>query len=379
MTKTTKTILWIVVALIVIGGIWYGVGRKPTEEKVVRVGAIFPLSGKYGYIGEYLKSGAELAKDELNLEGGINDRRLEIVYEDSQADTKTAISAYKKLSEVDGLNNFFTTISGVTLGIAPLAEKNKDLIFSVGTASLDISNAGDYIFRHNLLPSTEAEFLANFIINDIGLEEIGVIYVNNDAGLSYKKALDNAFEKLGGKIKVVESHETGETDYRTQLTRIKSSEVKGVVAFSYSAEVAHILKQSKELNLNTQWFGIYDVESPKLLEIAGDSSEGLIYTHYFNPDSSLSIVKKYIGNYKKRYQEDSEAYAALMYDSVRVLVEAMRRCENLRDSTCIKNKLYEIKDFSGVTGNITFDSNGDTKKGIIIKKVENGQFVPYEE
>jgi branched-chain amino acid transport system substrate-binding protein len=378
MNKTTKIILWLIAAIIVIGGIYYGVSRKPAEEQVIKVGAIFPLSGKYGYIGEYLKSGAELAKDELNKKGGIKGKRLEIVYEDSQADTTTGINAYKKLSEVEGIKNLFTTISGVTLGIAPLAEQNKNLVFCVGSASLDISKAGDYIFRHNLLPSDEAKILAEFIFKDMGLKEIGMIHVNNDAGVSYKNTFENSFKELGGEIKIIETHEPKATDYKTQLTKIKESGVKGVVAFSYSAEVAQILKQSKELGLNVQYFGIYDVESPKLLETAGDAAEGLIYTHYYDPQSSREIAKKYTENYKKRYQKESEAYAALMYDSVRVLAEAMKRCQNPQDPTCIKNELYKIKNFPGVTGDITFDSNGDTEKAIIIKTVKNGQFAPYK-
>ena len=391
MSKQTKTIIGIiiVIAVIVIG---YGIYKKsnqpistestaikPASEKVIKIGAILPLSGKYSFIGEYLREGAELAKDEINSKNGINNAKLKIIYGDSQADTKIGLNSYKKLSGVDDIHIFLTTISGVTLGIAPVAEKNKDLIFSVGTASTKISDAGDYIFRHNLLPQTEAQTLAKFIYNKMKIKEIGVLFVNAASGVSYKNAFKKSFKEIGGKIKIIESHEKGATDYRTQLMKIKSSGVKGAVAFSYSNELAIILKQSKELNLDVQWFGIYDAESPKLLEIAQNAADGLIYTHYFDSTFSSPVAKKYNKNYKAIYNRNSESYAALMYDSVNVLAQAIKNCHEPSDTTCIKNELYKIKHFPGVTGDITFDANGDTKKKVIIKTVKNGKFVPYEE
>jgi len=100
---------------------------QPEKEETIKIGAILPLSGKYGYIGGYMAEGLEMAKDEINSSGSVNGRKLEIVYEDSLADTKTGISAYQKLARIDGVNVVFTTISGVSLGIAPLAEEDKKM------------------------------------------------------------------------------------------------------------------------------------------------------------------------------------------------------------------------------------------------------------
>ncbi len=383
MNKITKIILWVIIVLVIIGGIWYGANKKQTQIPVsqtpIKIGAILPLTGKYSFIGEYLKEGAELAKDEINSNNRIDGTKLEIIYEDSQADTKLALSSYKKLSEFDDVNIFLTTISGVTLGIAPLAEENKNLVFSIGTASTKISNAGDYIFRHNLLPRTEAKVLAKFIHDKMNIEEVGMLFVNADSGISYRDAFEESFEKIGGEIKIIESHEKGTGDYRTQLMKIKSSGVNAIAAFSYSNELALALKQAQELGLNVQWFSIYDAESPKLLEVARDSANGLIYTHYFDSDFRSLIAEKYNENYRQKYNRDSESYAALMYDSVKVLSRAIENCRESVNPTCMKDELYQIKDFHGVTGNISFNVKGDTEKQIIIKTIKNGEFISYKE
>jgi len=379
MNKTTKIILFIVAILIVLGGIWYGTSRKPAEKGAIKIGAILPLTGKTSYIGEYMKEGIELAKDEVNTQGGVKGRKLEIVYEDSQGDTQKGLTSYQKLVNIDGLKILLSGISNVILGIAPLAEKDHALVFAIGAADPKISAAGDFIFRHNLLPQTEMKVLADLVYNKKGYKQMAGIFVNTESGVGYRDEFKKNFEALGGEIKIIEMYEKGAADVRSQLTKIKATGVGAVMAGSYTQELGYILKQSKELGLDVQWFSGYPAEGPELLKIAGDTANGLIYTHFFSPESSLLLVVEYQRKYKERYGKISESYAALAYDNVKVLAEVMKKCSNPTDSTCVKNELYKVKDFAAVTGNITFDQNGDTHKEILIKTVRNGQFVPYSE
>jgi len=249
--------------------------------------------------------------------------------------------------------------------------------FSVGTASPKISDAGDYTFRHNLLPQAEAEFLADFVYNKAGFEEIGIVYVNADAGTAYKEYFVPEFEALGGGIILVEGYESGATDFKTLLGKIKESKAKAVFAISYTQELGFILKQAKELGVEKQWFGLYDAEGPKLLEIAGNAAEGLVYSHYFDPDSGEPLAASYFENYSNRFGKESESYAALCYDSLHVIVNAIEQCGG-ENPECVKEELYQTKDFPAVTGAITFDEKGDTEKALIAKTVSNCKFVPFD-
>lgn len=374
MNKTTKIIGGIIVlTIIVLIVVFY----KPVPKGTIKIGALFSLTGTTSSYGEHMKEGTDLAKDEINAQGGIKGRKIEIVYEDTQGDTQQGITAYQKLVNIEGLKVLLAGISNVVLGVAPLAEQNQVLVFAIGTAAAQISEAGDFIFRHNLLPQTEAKVLADLVYNKKEYKEIAGIFVNTESGVSYRDEFKKNYEELGGNIKLIEMYEKGAADFKTQLTKIKASGVKAVFAGSYIKELGYILKQSKELGLDVQWFSAYVAEGPEVLDIAKDSANGLIYSHFFNPESPS--IKEYQKKYEERYGKSSEFYAALAYDNVKILAEVMKKCSNPEDSVCIKSELYKIKDFPAVTGKITIDDKGDTSKEIVIKTIKNGQFVPYED
>ncbi len=377
MTKTAKIIIGIIIVVIVIAGIWYGISRKPAEKEMVKIGVALALTGNQASYGETIKKGIDLAIKEINASGGINGRKLQAVYEDHQGDTKLGISAYQKLVNIDGIKILFSAVSGPTLAMIKTAENDKTLLFAIGVATPSLSDAGDYIFRHNLLPRDEITALADFLYNQKGIKEIGLLTVNVEAGIGYRDTFKQIFEKLGGKIKITEMYEKGATDYKTQLIKIKQTGVKNAIGFSYSQEMGVILKQSKEINLDARWFSVYPIEDVKLLEIAGQAAEGLIYTHFF--DSKMDSMKNYNENYYKEYKNYPNSFAALAYDNVKIISEVMKKCANPEDATCVKDELYKVKNFPGVTGKITFDQNGDSEKEIIFKTVKNGEFVKYEE
>jgi len=347
-----------------------------SERQPVQVGAVFPFSGSLSYFGPYLQRGFDIAVSEINGDGGINGHKLAVIYEDSQSATAQGITAYNKLSGVNDIHTIFVTISGPTLGIAPLAEKNHDLLFNVGSASPKISEAGDYVFRHNLLPDDEASFLANSICNKFNYKEIVVLYANTEAGVAYK----NLFEKdylPCGTIKAEETYDISASDFRTQLSKIRQANTRAVLLISYTQEAGLILNQAKELGLNVQWFDVYAVEGPTLIATAGKNADGLIYTHFFAENNSKEY-QDFKNKFVAAYGVEPEFNSVLAYDSMKVLAKAMKQCTNPEDAVCIKNELYKTQNFFGLTGPISFDANGDTRKTVILKTVKDGKFVPYK-
>lgn len=381
MNTTKKVIIgFVIIFAIVFGYRAYKnsarIATKGVIQEPIKIGAILPLTGNSAFYGEPIKTGMDLATEEINASGGIQGKDLQVVYEDSQADTKLGVSAYQKLANMDGIKFILSTISGPTMAIAPLAEADKNLLFAIGVAAPKLSEAGDYVFRHNLLPQTEMDTLVDFLYSKKGIKEIGILVVNAESGIGYRGLFKQAFEKVGGKIIVTEMYEKNAADYKTQIAKIKSLKVKNMIAFSYAQELGTILKQSKELNLDSQWFSFYAIEDAKMLEIAGNAAEGLIYTHFFNPASeAMNAFKE---KYFSRTNKNIDAWAALAYDNVKITAEAMKNCANPADATCVKDEFYKIKDFPGITGKITFDKNGDTSKDVIIKTVKDGKFMPLE-
>ena len=347
-------------------------------EETIKVGAILPMTGTVAYLGQFEREGISLAVEKINEEG-INGKKLEIAYEDTGGDTKQGVSAYQKLTQVEGIKALLTTESGTTLAIAPLAEEDKAIVFSIAGASSKISNAGDFIFRHNLLPDEEAEYLASIMFNDFGHRKICMIVVNSDSGETYASNLKKTFEEKGGEVVIVEKYEKGAKDYQTQLTKVKAAEPDAVFLFGHAQETGLLLKQAEELGIkNTPWFGSFAAEEDSLIENAGDSANSLIYTNFFDANSKDPVFRAFAEKYRQRYGYAPGSFAALAYDSIMILAQALKECDNPYDTICIKDKLYKIKDFSGVTGTITFNENGDTEKEIMLKTIKDGEFVLYE-
>jgi len=129
MTKTIKIIIGIIVAVIIIGGIWYGVIRKPGEKEVIKIGAIWHLTGPMSGIGEIFRNGALFAIDEINAKGGINGKKIILEIEDGQSDVKNSVSAFVKLVDVIGIKYIHSHGSAMSLALKPLVEEKKVLLF----------------------------------------------------------------------------------------------------------------------------------------------------------------------------------------------------------------------------------------------------------
>jgi branched-chain amino acid transport system substrate-binding protein len=347
------------------------------EPKEIKIGAILPLTGDAAKYGEASKNAIALFIDELNASGGIKGKKIKVIYEDDQADPKLGVSAFQKLVTTDKVPVIIGPLpSSVTLAIAPLAEKSKVVILSPASSSPAITNAGDYIFRTVASDLLEGTALANFVYNELKLKKVAIIYINNDFGIGLSNSFSNRFEELGGKIVTVESFEQSATDFRSQLSKIKTLNPQAIYMVGYK-EMGNILKQAAELGIKTQFLSFAMFEDPEILKIAGKAAEGLIYSYRsFDPKSSEEVVKKFANNYKSKYGVEPDIFAGLSFDAARILALAIEKGGSNADG--IKSALYMVKNFPGVTGEITFDKNGDVTGAISIKTVRQGKFIWYK-
>jgi len=376
MSKTTKTIVWLIVIIVVIAGIWWGVSRKPAEEEVVKIGIIAPLSGPASTWGEQLRKGIELALDELNLD---ERKLLRIIYEDSEADPKKAVSAVQKLISVDKVQAIIGPLSSnEVLSVAPIVEKAKVVLLTPTAPHKDIAKAGDYIFR--IYPSDEKRsiMLADYTVRELTAKRVGVIYRGDEFGLAVKDEYIQRLKELGLKNNsiITERYEPGNTDFRTIILKVSIKNPEVVLIVGHSKELGFIVRQSHEMGFKPQFLSTADFENPEVLKIAGEAAEGVIYgSIMFNIKSSDSRVKSFRDRYQKFFNttEEPGIVTALSYDAFNVIYYAIKRA-SFPSSDNIKKMLYRIKNFPAVTGDITFDEHGDVTKSWGLKIVRNGKF-----
>lgn len=371
-----KRNIWIGIVIIVVMAlaIVLIVTQARREPGEIKIGAIMPLTGDTAKYGQNTKNGINLALEELNLNGGINGRRIDVIYEDSQADPKKAVSLFQKMTTLNKISLFLGPLSSSgVLAVAPIANKKKVIILASAASSPQITDAGDYIFRNVMSDLFDGRAVAEFAFNNLGKKTAGIIYVNNDFGIGLKESFESFFENYGGKIVSDEAFNSGDTDFRTQLTKIKKSAPE-VVFLAGQSEMGFILRQAAELGIKTQWVSFSMFENPEILKIAGEAANSVYYTYRtFDPGSDIPVVRKFTENYKRKYGQEPDIFAGLSYDAVRILAYAIEK--GGEDIETVKEALYNIRNFPGVVGKTTFDKNGDVTKPIGIKVVKNGKFV----
>jgi branched-chain amino acid transport system substrate-binding protein len=347
-------------------------------RKSINIGCILDLTGPVAPYGNWSKNGLEFAANEINANGGIDGRKLKLIIEDGMSDPKQAVSAMNKLVTVDKVKVvIITTGSSSVLSVAPIANRNKVILFTPAASSPEITNAGDYIFRNRISGIFEVSEMARVVIEQFQLMKVALMIVNNDFGIDYGRVFRNRLKDLGGTICLEEKFEQGGKDFRTQLSKIKKKrECEAIYLVGYAVECGHILKQASELGIKLRWFSTIGIESEEVIEIAREAANGVIYTA---PRFDLEdlVLREFDSTYSAEYGERANLYAANSYDAVRILAMVVDKVGY--EASKIKDALYDVEDFSGVTGQTSFDENGDVRKPIMLKVIKNGEFAILRE
>ena len=372
--KMKKQIALIGIALLTMAILFSGcVQEQPVQgEETIKIGVLLPLTGPAAEYGTASQKGLILAQRQLNETRGAGESEIELLIENSECDTKKAIAAFNKLVEVDGVKVVIGDIcSSATLALAPIAEEKKVVLISPGSSNPSISQAGDYVFRTWPSDDLQGKFLAKFVSEEFPGAKVAVIYINND----YGKGLEGVFsENFLGEIVASEAFEESATDFRTQILKVKEAGPQVVLLASFAKEIGRILKQAKELDLEAQFIGGEGTKDQTVLDAAGNAAEGLIGTIPHVKETETR--KRFMEAFEKEFGEEPGITGDAAYDALFIIVKTMRACGNT--SECVKGQLYALEGFEGASGKISFDKNGDIKKGYDLVTIKNGEFVLYE-
>ena len=350
---------------------WSGCAK---EEKEIKIGVVLPLTGDGAKYGEEAQNGIDLATEEINARGGINGQKVRVIYEDDQGTSNGAVNAFNKLTSVDKVPVVIGPMySSTTLAVAPVAEDSKVVLFTPSGSSPEITEAGDYIFRNWPSDIFEGGEMAKFAYENLGIRKSSILTVNLDYGIGLTEVFKTKFTEWGGEILAVEKYDQGATDFRTQLSKIKAAKPDALYLPGYYTEIALILRQAKELGFDAHFLSCVGFDNPKVFELAGEAAEGVIFARpAYDPESEEKTVSDFVESFKAKYNITPGTYAAHAYDALRIVAKAIE--EGGYSANQVKSALYSIKSFSGVTGNTSFDGNGDVVKPIQIMEVQNGQF-----
>ena len=374
MNKTTKILIWLIVIIVVIAGIWWGVSKKSTEKGTIKIGFVGVLSGDGANYGQSELNAIKLAVEEINNAGGVNGKQLELIPEDGKGEGQAAVRAIQKLINVDGIKIVLGgTYSSETLAMAPIAERNKVILFTSYASNPTISEAGDFVFRNGPKDDDAGRFLAQLAFEK-GYRKVGILTENSDAAIGLRNTFKEKFEQLGRKIVSDELFGLGEKDYRTQLTKIKASNPDLIFLNPQSGLTGGLAaKQIREMKIDVPIFSTWVFGTDDALKAAGSAAEGIIFEDVPILNLENPKAKIFWDKYTARYGQPANDWdAGASYDRVYIIRDALKKCGE--NTECIKNYLYGLEEYDGVIGKYRFNSNGDVV-GIefAIKKIVNGK------
>ena len=263
-------------------------GDDAGEGNPYRIGVMESLTGTGETYGTVAYRAKIMAMDEINAAGGINGRRLELVVEDSKCSAQDAISAYNKLTDVDGVKIILgTSCSGAMLGVAPLAEADGVVLFSGLASNPDIADAGDYIFRTQISDIEVGIRTGNVLWAD-GIRTLATITEGTDYAEGVRRTSVAQFEQNGGRVIAEERFASDTTDFRSQLTKLFNGSPDALhVAPQSEFAAGTIVKQARELGYQGPIYGETITVGRTALDIADDAATGLkAITATADPDNA---------------------------------------------------------------------------------------------
>ncbi len=340
----------------------------------IRVGGIAPLSGAVAVYGVECKNGIDLAIAEINAAGGINGQKIEFICEDDEGDAAKSVSAYKKLITKDKTRIIIGSLtSGCTIAITKQAQANKVIQIAPAATAVNVTDAGNYIFRACFIDPFQGRVGGKFASENLGAKKAAILYdIGNDYSVGLTDNFVSEFTKNGGTIVAKESYGAGEKDFNAIITKVKAANPDVVYLPDYYSTVALIAKQLRAQGVNTPIVGADGWDG--LTENADDSVLNGYYSNHYAEDSDSPAVQKFVKNFEAKYGKKPNSFAALGYDSVYMLKDAILKAGTSTDIAKIREAL-EATDADYVTGHIKFDEKRNPiKSAVMVKMVkENGK------
>jgi branched-chain amino acid transport system substrate-binding protein len=365
MNKTAKTILWLVVGIIILGGIWYGVSRKPTApttKETIKIGFIGPLSGGPSLWGQGSLDMINMAVEEINNQGGINGRKLVVIPEDGKCQPEAAVTAIQKLINVDKVKFILGGhCSPETAAIAPIAENNKVFMLAGVSTASGILDKYSYAFRTSPPNWEQACLIGKIALKKYNLKKIAVLNASTAFTKSISNDFVNCFKEQGGEIVKLEEYTWPETsDFKTFLLKIKDSKPDAIFVATQGVEGVQILKQMNELGIKAVLTGNTVFIHKKTYAESGGLLPSNAFTVAPYVDVSNKKASEVIAKYKAKYGKDvpyNLFFVGAAYDGVYMLKEALEKCGE--DPVCVRDYFFKIKNWEGATAVFSFNKKGD--------------------
>ncbi|HEX2969022.1 MAG TPA: ABC transporter substrate-binding protein [Bacteroidales bacterium] len=359
---------------------FYGAGREKPEPaglKEVRIGFLGPMEGSILVnLGKQMLQGAQLAIDEANAKGGYKGLPFRLMIHNDVGLWGAAANEVVRMDD----EKVWAWVGSIDDNVSHIAIR--------ATLKLEIPNVNtgnpDPTFTETNIPwvirvipddRQSCYALIDQIFNKDKHSRVAVIRANNRYGRAGTLHFTRSATRVGFPVIIEERFSDGETDFKTQLERIKKTNADAILIWGNAKESALILTQLRNLDMNQPVYTSDRVVSDDFISLAGKLADGIVTTCQYNPDNDNPGLKKFQANYRRKYGMEPDVIAAHTYDGMNILIDAIRKVGLNR--VLIRDVLTDLKtfqNFNGVTGPIIFDKTWNNIRPIYMARITNGKF-----
>lgn len=379
-----KKLLSIILSLTLAAALLSGCGAETAGKNEIGIGINYELSGEVASYGQASVQGIELAIEEINAAGGINGKMIKPFKYDNKSDKSQATTLAKKLMTQHKVAVVLgPATSGAFKATIPEATKNKVAVISGSTTAegvtSDENGVKEFAFRICFSDLYQGTAMANYALKNMSATKAVIIMDNSsDYGKGLAENFKKTFESAGGTIVATEAFVSGDTDFNAILTKIKGQEFDVIFIPGYYNEAGLIIKQARDLGINAPILGADGFGAPELVELAGKPAlNNVFFSSHFSVLDKNPAVSDFIANFNAKYKKDPDQFAALGYDLVYFVADAIKRAGST-DPVAIKDALAAAKDFPGITGTFSMDANHDPVKDVVVVGFKDGEHATSE-
>jgi branched-chain amino acid transport system substrate-binding protein len=378
-----------IVVLLVFGSLlsgWLDCAHAQAQTPL-RIGAVLAVTGPAAFIGEPERKAIVLLQEQINAAGGINGRSIEVIIYDSEGDPTKAVTATKRLIELDNVLAIIgPSTTGEALAAYPLAERAKVAM---------VSGVGSSVLTHPVKPWVFRPVVGNDVVvtkvlqhmKKLGHVKVATVTPAIAYGEDARTEFVAAAPKLGVQVVAQETYRTADTDMTAQLLRVKASGANAILSWNVHPSAALLVKNAKQLGLDVAVYHTHGWSSPRYLQLAGPASNGnLVPSPKVNLPDALAandpqraLILRFRDQFRSKHNEDVEYFAGIGYDTLLVVVESMRR--GASDRQQIRDGIEKLRGIVGLTGIFNFseqDHSGLSVDSLIMLRAQDGKFVLAE-
>lgn len=343
------------------------------QAQNIRIGFQAPLTGPAASDGKTALQGAQLAVEQINAAGGIQGRPLELVVLDDQTQPAQAVPIANKFIG-DGIKAVISgSYSGPTRAAAGVFQEAKIPYISAYAIHPDIVRAGNYVFRTSFMGEVQGRAAAKLMADIMKKKRVTMVNVNNDFGQALSAGVKDAAPKLGLQLISEYNFGMGDRQFGSIVASVKKDDPEVVYVSGYFFNGGPLVAQLRAAGVTAPIVGTEGFDTVNFVQIAKEAAEGVVITTSLDRDTTDPVMRKFIDDYKKRFNVGAEMVAASTHTAVNVLAEAIRKA-GIDDAAKLRDAIAATKNMPSAAGTITFNSSREVYKAAQIQVIKGGEF-----